>query len=239
MEEGNNGGEAGRPGPSSEKRKRSRGELSATHQRESGEGGEKTGHHCSSPRSSNPTGHHLPPAPVTTVTWATSRVVTVAARPTTTAAFPTTQRPWTPPVHLSSAPTGPRQQPGDHCQGAGGLPRISPSAQEGAAQGGRRPLGGQQGHQLRVFTAAPSIAISSPAPGPARAVSGTTAQTGRSMAPGTPMWCQVLTSQQRKPPKKKAQDKILSNEYDLSRPTTSQLEEELQGKYTPQKGEGV
>lgn len=42
-----------------------------------------------------------------------------------------------------------------------------------------------------------------------------------------------------KPPKKKAQDKILSNEYeekyDLSRPTASQLEEELQVGNVPLK----
>ncbi|XP_008568702.1 PREDICTED: coiled-coil domain-containing protein 80-like [Galeopterus variegatus] len=180
----------------------------------------------------------------TTATRATSRVVTVAARPTTTTTFPTTQRPWTPREHPSSSTHRP--------------PAIAevttargPSVSESLYPPPRKEQQRERPHATRrpskatsfeSFTAAPPTTISEPstkAAGPGRFRDNRTDRREHghrdpNVVPGP------HKPAKGKPPKKKAQDKILSNEYedkhDLSQPTASRLEEEMQvGHIPPQK----
>ncbi|OWK00444.1 CCDC80 [Cervus elaphus hippelaphus] len=243
VEEGNNGGEAGRPGLSSEKRKEEQRRAQVPPTRESRVKVMRrpaTTAGTPHPPPPTPRATTLPPAPVTTVTRATSRVVTVAARPTTSTAFPTTQRPWTPRVHLSSAPhkppataevttaKGPVASENLYPPPRKEQPRERPPTT-------RRP---SKATSFEGFTAAPSIPISEPSTrvGVGRFRDNRTDR--REHGPREP---NVVPGPHKpakgKPPKRKAQDKILSNEYedkyDLSRPTTSQLEEELQGGNMP------
>ncbi|KAG3271468.1 coiled-coil domain-containing protein 80 [Ictidomys tridecemlineatus] len=178
----------------------------------------------------------LPPAPPTTVTRATPRVVTVATRPTTTTAFPTTQRPWTPRVHPSS--TSPRLSGSVELTTARGssvsenlYPPPRKEQQRERLQTTRRP---SKATSFESFTASPPTTISEPstrAAGPGRFRDNHTDRREHghrdpNVVPGPHKTVKT------KSPKKKTQDKILSNEYedkyDLGRPTASQLEEELQ-----------
>lgn len=179
----------------------------------------------------------LPPAPVTTATRTTSRVVTAAARPTTTTTtttFPTTQRPWTarlgPTLDTHRAPAtaevitvrGPVASENLYPPPRKEQPRERP-------QSTRRP---GKATSLENFTTAPptTIAEHSTRGGAGRFRDNRTDRREHSTrGPSVPGSHKPTKP---KPPKKKAQDKILSNEYedkyDLSRPTASQLEEELQ-----------
>uniref|UniRef100_G3UEU7 Coiled-coil domain-containing protein 80 n=1 Tax=Loxodonta africana TaxID=9785 RepID=G3UEU7_LOXAF len=182
-------------------------------------------------------------APTTTVTRATSRVVTAAARPTTTTAFPTTQRPWTTWTHVSSRSHRPPTT-------AEVITARGPSASENLyppprkeqhkerPQPTRRP---SKATSFESFTAAPPTTISehSTRVGPGRFRDNRTDRREHghrdpNVVPGP------LKPTKGKPPKKKTQDKLLSNEYeakyDLSLPTASHLREELQvGNIPPKK----
>ncbi|EPY88729.1 coiled-coil domain-containing protein 80 precursor [Camelus ferus] len=192
VEEGNNGGGAGKPGLSSEKRKEEQRRAHVPPTRDSRvKVMRKPAATMGAPPPQPPTARAttMPPTPVTTVTRATSRVVTGAARPTTTTPFPTTQRPWTPRVHPSSD----SHRPPATAEPRAGAGRFRDNRTDRRETGPRDP---------------------NVVPGPHKPGKG-------------------------KSPKKKAQDKILSNEYedkyDLGRPTASQLEEELQVGHIPPK----
>lgn len=176
----------------------------------------------------------LPPAPVTTATRATSRVVTVAARPTTTTAYPATQRPWTSRLHpFSVSHRPPATAEMTTVRGPSVSEQLYPlprkEQQREKPQATRRP---NKATNYGSFTATPP----------------TTLWEGSTRAVGTSRFRDNRTDKREhghqdpnvvpgphkpikgKLPKKK--EKILSNEYeakyDLSRPTTSQGEEELQ-----------
>lgn len=176
----------------------------------------------------------LPPAPVTTATR-----TTVAARPTATStAFPTTQRPWTARVNPSlDSHRAPATNEVTTVRGSMVSENLYPPTRKEQhrerPQTTRRP---GKATSLESFTTAPA----------------TTTVTEQSTRGGTGRFKDNRTDRRdpttpgrhkpakTKPPKKKAQDKILSNEYedkyDLSRPTASQLEEVLQvGNVPPQK----
>lgn len=181
----------------------------------------------------------LPPAPVTTATRATSRVVTVAARPTTTTAFPSTQRPWTARLHpfsVSHRPSATAEV--TTARGTSISEQLHPlprkEHQREKSQATRRP---SKATNYGSFTAAPP----------------TTLWEGSTRVVGTGRFRDNRTDRREhghqdpnvvpgphkpakgKLPKKK--DKILSNEYeakyDLSRPTASHGEEELQVDIMP------
>nr|XP_037838761.1 coiled-coil domain-containing protein 80 [Chlorocebus sabaeus]XP_037838762.1 coiled-coil domain-containing protein 80 [Chlorocebus sabaeus] len=190
------------------------------------------------PPPSTPRATTLPPAPATTVTRSTSRVVTVAARPMTTTAFPTTQRPWTPspshrPPTTTEVTTARRPSVSENL-----YPPSRKDQHRERPQTTRRP---SKATGLESFTDAPPTTISEPstrAAGPGRFQDNCMDRREHghrdpNVVPGPPK------PAKEKPPKKKAQDKILSNEYeekyDLSRPTASQLEEELQVGNVPLK----
>ncbi|XP_004436637.1 PREDICTED: coiled-coil domain-containing protein 80 [Ceratotherium simum simum] len=246
MEEGNNGGGAGRPGLSSEKRKEDQRRAHVPPTRESRmkvmrRPATTTGAPPSPPPT--PRATTLPPAPVTTVTRATSRVVTVAARPTTTTAFPTTQRPWTPRVHPSlDAHRSPATAEVTTVRGPVASENLYPPPRKEQhrerSQTTRRP---SKATSFESFTAAPPTTISEHS---TRAGAGRLRDNRTDRREHGPRDPNVVPGPHKpakgKLPKKKAQDKILSNEYedkyDLSRPTASQLEEELQvGKIPPKK----
>uniref|UniRef100_A0A8C3X743 Coiled-coil domain-containing protein 80 n=1 Tax=Catagonus wagneri TaxID=51154 RepID=A0A8C3X743_9CETA len=246
VQEGNNGGEAGRPGPSSEKRKEEQRRAQVPPTRESRlkvlrKPATTTG--APPPPPPTPRATTLPPAPVSTVTRATSRVVTIPARPTTTTAFPTTQRPWTPRAHPSS---GSHRPPATAevttARGPVASENLYPPPRKEQPkerpQTTKRP---SKATSFESFTAAPPTTVSEPGtrPGPGRFRDNRTDKREHghrdpNVVPGP------HKPAKGKPPKKKAQDKILSNEYedkyDLSQPTASQLEEELQvGNLPPKK----
>uniref|UniRef100_A0A8D1F8V0 Coiled-coil domain-containing protein 80 n=1 Tax=Sus scrofa TaxID=9823 RepID=A0A8D1F8V0_PIG len=246
VQEGNNGGEAGRPGLSSEKRKEEQRRAQMPPTRESRlkvlrKPATPTG--APPPPPPTPRATTLPPAPVTTVTRATSRVVTIAARPTTTTAFPTTQRPWTPRAHPSDHPhRSPAAAEVTTARGSVASENLYPPPRKEQPkekpQTTRRP---SKATSFESFTAAPPTTISEPStrPGAGRFRDNRTDKREHghrdpNVVPGP------HKPAKGKPPKKKTQDKILSNEYedkyDLSRPTASQLEEELQvGNLPPKK----
>uniref|UniRef100_A0A8D2A600 Coiled-coil domain-containing protein 80 n=1 Tax=Sus scrofa TaxID=9823 RepID=A0A8D2A600_PIG len=246
VQEGNNGGEAGRPGLSSEKRKEEQRRAQMPPTRESRlkvlrKPATPTG--APPPPPPTPRATTLPPAPVTTVTRATSRVVTIAARPTTTTAFPTTQRPWTPRAHPSDHPhRSPATAEVTTARGSVASENLYPPPRKEQPkekpQTTRRP---SKATSFESFTAAPPTTISEPStrPGAGRFRDNRTDKREHghrdpNVVPGP------HKPAKGKPPKKKTQDKILSNEYedkyDLSRPTASQLEEELQvGNLPPKK----
>ncbi|XP_040836759.1 coiled-coil domain-containing protein 80 [Ochotona curzoniae] len=183
----------------------------------------------------------LSPAPATTATRVTPRVGTVAARPTTTTPFPTTQRPWTSRAHTPSAPhrspatseatTARATSVSEHL-----YPPTKKEQQRERPQGPRRP---GKTTSFESLTAAPPTATSEPSsraadPGRFRDNHTDRREHGHqdpSVVPGP------HKPAKGKPPKKKTQDKILSNEYedksDLGRSTASQLEEDLQGGRIP------
>lgn len=246
VQEGNNGGEAGRPGLSSEKRKEEQRRAQMPPTRESRlkvlrKPATPTG--APPPPPPTPRATTLPPAPVTTVTRATSRVVTIAARPTTTTAFPTTQRPWTPRAHPSDHPhRSPATAEVTTARGSVASENLYPPPRKEQPkekpQTTRKP---SKATSFESFTAAPPTTISEPStrPGAGRFRDNRTDKREHghrdpNVVPGP------HKPAKGKPPKKKTQDKILSNEYedkyDLSRPTASQLEEELQvGNLPPKK----
>ncbi|XP_034856060.1 coiled-coil domain-containing protein 80 [Mirounga leonina] len=246
VEEGNNGGGAGKPVVSSEKRKDDQRRAQVPPTRESRvKVLRKPAATTAAPPPPPPTPRAttLPPAAVPTVTRATSRVVTAAARLTTTTAFPTTQKPWTPRVHPSSdAHRPPATAEGAPAREPGASENLYPQPRKEQhrerLQTTRRP-GKATGFES--FTAAPPTTISehSTRAGAGRFRDNRTDRREHghrdpNVVPGP------HKPAKGKPPKKKAQDKILSNEYeskyDLSRPTASQLEEELQvGNIPPQK----
>ncbi|XP_066097312.1 coiled-coil domain-containing protein 80 [Saccopteryx bilineata] len=186
-----------------------------------------------------------PPAPGTTVTQATARAVTAAARPTTTTAPPTTPRPWTPRGHPADAHRPPATAEVTTARGAPVAsehlhppPRKEPPRER--PQATRRP---SKAPSAEGSTAAPPTPTSehehSARAGPGRFRDNRTDR--REHGHRDP---NVVAGPHKpakgKPPKKKVQDKILSNEYedkyDPSRPTASQLEEELHvGNIPPKK----
>lgn len=234
VQEGNNGGGgAGSTGLASEKRKEDprRVQVHPTRepQRKLATTKAATPQPPPTPRATT-----LLPTPVTMVTRATSRMVTVAARPTTTTAFPTTQRPWTSRLHPFSVSHGPPATTEvTAARGTSVSEQLYPLSrkeqQREKPQATRRP---SKATNYGSFTAAPP----------------TTLWEGSTRAVGTSRFRDNRTDRQEhghqdpnvgpgphkpakgKPPKKK--DKILSNEYeakyDLSRPTASQGEEKLQ-----------
>lgn len=244
--EGNNGGGAGRPGLSSEKRKEDQRRAHVPPTRESRvKVMRKPATTTGAPPSPPPTPRAttLSPASVTTVTRATSRVATVAVRPTTTTAFPTTQRPWTPRAPpFSDAHRPPATAEVTTARAPVASENLYPPPRKEQhrerPQTTRRP---SKATSFESFTAAPptTVAEHSTRAGAGRVRDNRTDR--REHGPRDP---NVVPGPHKpakgKPPKKKAQDKILSNEYEdkyeLSRPTASQLEEELQvGNIPPQK----
>uniref|UniRef100_A0A8C4LST2 Coiled-coil domain-containing protein 80 n=2 Tax=Equus asinus TaxID=9793 RepID=A0A8C4LST2_EQUAS len=244
--EGNNGGGAGRPGLSSEKRKEDQRRAHVPPTRESRvKVMRKPATTTGAPPSPPPTPRAttLSPASVTTVTRATSRVAAVAVRPTTTTAFPTTQRPWTPRAPpFSDAHRPPATAEVTTARAPVASENLYPPPRKEQhrerPQTTRRP---SKATSFESFTAAPptTVAEHSTRAGAGRVRDNRTDR--REHGPRDP---NVVPGPHKpakgKPPKKKAQDKILSNEYEdkyeLSRPTASQLEEELQvGNIPPQK----
>uniref|UniRef100_A0ABI7X8B0 Coiled-coil domain-containing protein 80 n=1 Tax=Felis catus TaxID=9685 RepID=A0ABI7X8B0_FELCA len=247
VEEGNHGGGAGRPGLSGEKRKEDQRRAQVPPTRETrGKVLRKPATATAAAPPAPPTPRAattLSPAAVPTVTRATSRVVTAAARPTTTTAFPTTQRPWTPRAHPSSdahrppatAEVATAREPG---ASENLYPQPRKEQHRERLQATRRP---SKATSLESFTAAPPTTASehSTRAGAGRLRDNRTDRREHghrdpNVVPGP------HKPAKGKPPKKKVQDKILSNEYeskyDLSRPTASQLEDELQvGNIPPQK----
>ncbi|XP_007516387.1 coiled-coil domain-containing protein 80 [Erinaceus europaeus] len=247
MEEGDGGGGAGRPGLSSEKRKEDARRAQVPPTRDSRVKVVRkpaTTMAASPPPPSTPRATTLPPAPVTTVTRATSRMVTAAARPTTTTTtMPTTQRPWTPRVHLSlDVHRPPTTAEATTARGPMASENLYPpprkEQQRERPQTTRRP---SKAASSESFTAALPTILSEPSTrvGSSRFRDNRTdrRENGHrdpNVVPGP------HKPAKGKPPKKKAQDKIINNEYedkyDLSRPTASQLEEELQvGNIPPKK----
>nr|XP_019590438.1 PREDICTED: coiled-coil domain-containing protein 80 [Rhinolophus sinicus] len=237
VDEGNNGGGAGKPGLSSEKRKEDLRRAQVPPTRESRVKVLRkpaTTKAAPGPPPPTPRATTLPPAPVTTVTRATSRVVTVAARPTTTMAFPTTQRPWTPRVHPSSdAHRPPATAEVTTARGSVVSENLYPPSRKEQhrerPQTTRRP---SKATSFESFTAAPPTPTSEHS---TRVVAGRFRDNRTDKREHGHRDPNVVPGPHKpakgKPPKKKAQDKILSNEYedkyDPSRPTASQLEEEL------------
>lgn len=237
VDEGNNGGGAGKPGPSSEKRKEDLRRAQVPPTRESRVKVLRkpaTTKAAPGPPPPTPRATTLPPAPVTTVTRATSRVVTVAARPTTTMAFPTTQRPWTARVHPSSdAHRPPATAEVTTARGSVVSENLYPPSRKEQhrerQQTTRRP---SKATSFESFTAAPPTPTSEHS---TRVVAGRFRDNRTDKREHGHRDPNVVPGPHKpakgKPPKKKAQDKILSNEYedkyDPSRPTASQLEEEL------------
>ncbi|XP_053421846.1 coiled-coil domain-containing protein 80 isoform X2 [Nycticebus coucang] len=235
VEEGNGGGGgAGRQSPGSERRKEDPRRAQVPPTRESRvkvlrKPATTTVALPPPPPTPRPT--TLPPVPATTGTRATARVVTPARRPTTTTAFPTTPRLWTPSAsHRPPAPTDVTT-----ARGPSVSENLYPPARK--EQHRERPLATRRPGKATSFesvTAAPPTTFSEPstrAAGPGRVRDNRTDRREHGhqdphVVPGP------HKPAKEKPPKKKAQDKILSNEYedkyDLSRPTASQLEEELQ-----------
>ncbi|XP_007945623.1 coiled-coil domain-containing protein 80 [Orycteropus afer afer] len=239
VEEGNNGGGgAGRPSLGSEKKKEDLRRVQVPPTRESRvKVMRKLATTTVTPPPPPPTPRATTPplAPVTMVTRTMSRAVTVAAKPTTTTAFPTTQRSWTTWMHISSdshrPPTTAEVTMARVPLASENLyPPLRKEQHKERPQTTRRP---SKATSFESFTVAPSITTSehSTRVSPGRFKDNRTDRREHghrdpNVVPGP------LKPAKGKPPKKKAQDKILSNEYeekyDLSQPTASHLEEELQ-----------
>ncbi|XP_004373741.1 coiled-coil domain-containing protein 80 isoform X2 [Trichechus manatus latirostris] len=246
VEEGiSGGGGAGRPSLDTEKRKEDLRRAQVPPTRESRVKVMRklaTTTAAPSPPPPTPRATTPPLAPATTVSRATSQMVTAAARPTTTTAFPTTQRPWTTWMHASSHSH--RPPPTAEVTTARGplasenlYPPPRKEQHKERPQTTRRP---SKATSFESFTAAPPTTVSehSTRAGPGRFRDNRMdrrehGHRNPNVVPGP------LKPAKGKPPKKKAQDKILSNEhedkYDLSRLTASHLEEELQVGNTPPK----
>ncbi|CAK6441647.1 unnamed protein product [Pipistrellus nathusii] len=186
----------------------------------------------------------LPPAPAPTATRATARVVTAAARPTTTTtAFPTTQRPWTPRLHPFSDAHRPPATATEVTTARWVIasenlyppPRKELPRERPPPPSTRRPPSKASGSEGLPASPVPTGAHGTRA-GPGRSRDNRTDRRDPAVVVPGPS-----KPAKGKPPKKKVQDKILSNEYedkyDPSRPpTAAQLEEELQaGNVPPQK----
>lgn len=238
LEEGNHGGGAGRPGPSSEKRKEDLRRAQVPPTKESRvKVLRKPATTVATPPPPPPTPRDttLPPVSVPTVTRATPRVATVAARPTTTTAFPTTQRPWTPRVHPSSdAHRPPAAAEVTTVRGPGAAENLYPPSRK--EQPRERPQATRRPNKATSFESFPAAAPTPTSEPGTRVVAGRFRDNRTDRREHGQRDPNVVPSPHKpgkgKPPKKKAQDKILSNEYedkyDLSRPTASQLQEELQ-----------
>ncbi|XP_037691310.1 coiled-coil domain-containing protein 80 [Choloepus didactylus] len=245
--EGNNGGGgAGRSSPGNEKRKEDSRRAQVPPTRESRV---KVVRKLSSttaappPPPPTPRATTLPPASATVVTRAAFRVVTIAARPTTTTTFPATQRPWTTRTHVSTdAQRPPTAAEGTTARGPSASEKLYPPPRKEQhkerPQTTKRP---SKATSFESFTAAPPTTMSERSAGanPGRFWDNRTDRREHGhrdpdVVPGPHKLAKG------KPPKKKTQDKLLSNEYedkyDLSQPTASQLEEELQvGNVPPKK----
>ncbi|XP_006895409.1 PREDICTED: coiled-coil domain-containing protein 80 [Elephantulus edwardii] len=247
VEEGiNSSGTEGRPSLGSEKRKEDprRAQVSPTREsrvKVTRKLATTTGAPPSPPPTPRATTPPLPP--VTTVNRGTSRVVTAAPRLTTTTAIPTTQRPRTTWVHTSSESHRPSfttevTTARDPSSSENLYPPPKKEQHKERPQTTRRP---SKATSLDSFTAAPPTTISehSVRGGAGRFRDNHTDRREQghrdlNVVPGPPK------PAKGKLPKKKAQDKILNNEYedkyDFSRPTASHLEEELQvGNLPPKK----
>uniref|UniRef100_A0A8C5KKH9 Coiled-coil domain-containing protein 80 n=1 Tax=Jaculus jaculus TaxID=51337 RepID=A0A8C5KKH9_JACJA len=239
VEEGNDGGGGARsPGLGSERRKEDLRRIQTPPTREPrGKVLRKlaTTKTASPPPPPTPRATTLPPAPATTAPRTMSRVVTAATRPTTTTAFPTTQRPWT--LRVPSFSISQRLPATAEVTTARGPPvseHLYPpprkEQQKERFQATRRP---GKTTSLENFTSVPPTSVWDPSirtTGPGRFRDNHTDRRG----PGPQDPSVVLGPHKaaKKLPKKKTQDKVLSNECEdkeeLSRPTASQLEEELQ-----------
>ncbi|KAL6038582.1 hypothetical protein STEG23_023241, partial [Scotinomys teguina] len=235
VQEGNNGGEGARStGLGSEKKKKEDPRRVQIHPTREPQRKLATTKAATPQPPPTPRATTLPPAPVTTATRATSRVVTVAARPATTTTFPSTQRPWTARLHPFSVSHRPSTtaevttaRDASVSEQLYPLPRKEQQGEK--PQATRRP---NKATNYGSFTVAPP----------------TTLWEGSTRVVGTSRFRDNRTDRRQhghqdpnvvpgphkpakgKLPKKK--DKILSNEYeakyDLSRPTASHGEEELQ-----------
>ncbi|KAM9225553.1 coiled-coil domain-containing protein 80 isoform 2-T2 [Dugong dugon] len=247
VEEGiSGGGGAGRPSLDTEKKKEDLRRAQVPPTRESPVKVKRklaTTPAAPSPPPPTPRATTPPLAPATTVTRATSRMVTAAARPTTTTASPTTQRPRTTWMHaFSHSHRPPTTAEVTTARGPSASENLCPPPRKEQhkerPQTTRRP---SKATSFESFTAAPPTTISehSTRAGPGRFRDNRMDRREHghrdpNVVPGP------LKPAKGKPPKKKAQDKILSNEYediyDLSRLTASHLEEELQvGNIPPKK----
>lgn len=241
LEEGADGG-AGRPGPGGEKRKDDLRRAHVPPTRDSrGKGPRKPAATTAAPPPPTPTPRAttLPPAPVPTATRAPARVVTAAARPTTTTAFPTTQRPWTPRLHpFPDAHRPPATAEVTTARVAVASENLYPPPRREPPrerpQGTRRPGKASSADGLPA-SPAPTWEHSTRAP-PGRSRDNRTDRREHGHR-DPPVGPGAHKPAKGKPPKKKAQDKILSNEYedkyDPGRPAASQLEEELQAGHVP------
>ncbi|XP_004675274.1 PREDICTED: coiled-coil domain-containing protein 80 [Condylura cristata] len=244
VEELDNGGGTGRPGLSSDKRKEDPRKAQVPPTRDSRVKVIRkpaTTTEAPSPPPPTPRATTLPPAPVTAATRATSRVVTVASRPATTTAFPTTQRLWTPRVSpFLDTHKLPATAEVTTVRTPVALENLYPPRKEQhreRPQATRRP---SKATSFESFTAAPPTTISEHGgrTGTGRFRDRDNRTDRREHGTGDP---NVVPgphkSAKGKPPKKKAQDKILSNEYEdkyeLSQPTASQGEDELQVGHIP------
>ncbi|KAM6222391.1 coiled-coil domain-containing protein 80 [Rhynchocyon petersi] len=243
VEEGNNGGGgAGRSSLGSEKRKEDLRRTQILPTRESRvKVTRKPATTTGDPPPPPPTPRATTPLPVTTLTQVTSRLVTAAPRPTTTTAFPTTQKPWTTWVHVSSESLRPSTT-GEVTTARG------PSASENFYPSSRREQHKERPQTTRKpnkvpsfdsFTDAPPTTISEPSTRVGQGRFRDNRTDRREHSHRDPNVPGPVKPAKGKPPKKKTQDKILSNEYedkyDLSQPTTSHLEEELQAGNIPPK----
>jgi hypothetical protein len=239
VEEGNNGGEAGRPSLGSEKKKEDQRKAQVPPTRETRVKVMRklaTTKAAAPPPPPTPRATTLPPAPATTASRAVTRVVTVAARPTTTTTFPTTQRPWTSRVQpISASHRPPATAEVTTARGTSVSENVYPpprkEPQRERPQATRKP---SKATSFESFTAASPATVWEPS---TRAVGQGRFRDNRTDRREQGHEDPNVVPGPHKPakgklPKKKTQDKILSNEYedkyDLSRPTASQLEEELQ-----------
>ncbi|XP_042532695.1 coiled-coil domain-containing protein 80 [Dipodomys spectabilis] len=243
VEEGNNGEGAGRPNLGSEKTKEDQKKAQILPTREPRV---KVMRKLATTKAVTPSPPPTPrattllPAPATTATRATARVVTVAARPTTATPFPTTQRPWTPRLHPISAshrpPTTvevPTARGSSVSENLYPLPRKEQPRER--PQTTKKP---SKATSFEPFTAAPPTTIWAPT----RTVGQGRFRDNRTDRREHGHQDPNIVPSPHKPSKgklakKKAQDKILSNEYedkyDLSRPTAAQLEEDSQVSNSP------
>ncbi|XP_072470103.1 coiled-coil domain-containing protein 80 [Notamacropus eugenii] len=245
IEEGNNGGGGGsRPKAGSEKKKEDarRGQIQPTRESRVKTVKKLVTTTVAPPPAARAT--MLPPSPPRTAAWTTPRVVTMATRPTTTTTtFPTTQRTWTTRVHTTSSShrqplAAEMTTPRGTWESEDFYPTSKKEQHKERQQTTRRPskTTGYESHT----TATPITPDHYTRAGTSRFRDNRTDR--KEYGPRDP---NVVPGQHKpvkaKPPKKKAQEKILSNEYedkyDPSRPTVSQIEVELEvGNIPPKKG---
>ncbi|KAM5281827.1 coiled-coil domain-containing protein 80 [Ctenodactylus gundi] len=244
VEEGNKGGGAGSPGLGSQKRKGPwrRAQIPPTGEsRVKAAGKLATTTVVPPPPPPAPRTTPPPPAPATTATRATARAGTIAARPTTATALPTTQRPWTARAHASSVSHRPpaTAEVTTARVPVGSENLYPPSRREQQRERSQTTGRPSKATSFDSSTAAPPTTVSEPstrAAGAGRFRDNRTdrQENGRQdpyVVPGPHKPAKGKTA------KKKTQDQILSNEHedtqDLSRPTASQLEEAPPGENIP------